>query len=606
MMMACKYADESQRTLYKKFPSTHYLSNPKNVDHLYLWSTFFRRNLHRVAIDYLGLKLHLYQVIILYFMGISQFIAIIASRSAAKSFIIAVYACCTCIVKPYSKIVLASGTKGQAKLIVTEKIKNELMNMSPTLRREIATIKDNQNEVIIVFRNGSTITVVCAGESGRGHRSTSLLREEYRQIDKEVDDSILSPFQIIRPAPYTIADPYKDMKEVQDEPVDIYISSSWFDNGHWMWGIADTALENMLTEKGGCLFAFDESITLKHNIKTMKQLKREKSKQDSLTWRIEFLNERVRENTHAFFTYEMLSKNQKLKKAFYPRLTIDVRQHKRNPHEIPKQEGEIRVVSCDMAFIQNKKNDNSIFICGRLLPETTTYTSSSGDKSIEVKQGYRKVISYIESVQGGDITKQAIRIRQLYEDFGADYIVLDSRNAGISIYDTLAKLLYDEERDCEYTPLSCMNDENIANRIKVAGAKPVIYVINASQKLNSDIAINMRNVLENQSIDFLINYNQASEEILSKMPEYLKSCELGIDEQTFYEKPYYETQELISEMVNLTYERKEQTGAIVVSEQGANRKDRYSSCSYLCFFAAQLEQDLLSDNSDYDYVPLFN
>ena len=605
-MMACKYADDIQKTLYKKFPSTHYLSNPKNVDHLYLWSTFFRRNLHRVAIDYLGLKLHLYQVIILYFMGISQFIAIIASRSAAKSFIIAVYACCTCIVKPYSKIVLASGTKGQAKLIVTEKIKNELMNMSPTLRREIATIKDNQNEVIIVFRNGSTITVVCAGESGRGHRSTSLLREEYRQIEKEIDDSILSPFQIIRPAPYAIVEPYKDMKEVQDEPVDIYISSSWFDNGHWMWDIADTALDNMLNEKGGCLFAFDESITLKHNIKTMRQLRREKSKQDSLTWRIEFLNERVRENTHAFFTYEMLSKNQRLKKAFYPRLAIDVRQHKRNPHDIPKQEGEIRVVSCDMAFIQNKKNDNSIFTCGRLLPETITYTSSSGDKSIEVKQGYRKVISYIESVQGGDITKQAIRIRQLFEDFGADYIVLDSRNAGISIYDTLAKLLYDEERDCEYTPLSCMNDENIANRIKVTGAKPVIYVINASQKLNSDIAINMRNVLENQSIDFLINYNQASEEILSKMPEYSKACELGVDEQTFYEKPYYETQELISEMVNLTYERKEQTGAIVVSEQGANRKDRYSSCSYLCYFASLLEQDLLSDNSDYDYVPLFN
>ena len=49
------------------------------------------------------------------------------------------------------------------------------------------------------------------------------------------------------------------MKEVQDEPVDIYISSSWFDNGHWMWDIADTALDNMLNEKGGCLFAFDES-----------------------------------------------------------------------------------------------------------------------------------------------------------------------------------------------------------------------------------------------------------------------------------------------------------------------------------------------------------
>ena len=59
-------------------------------------------------------------------------------------------------------------------------------------------------------------------------------------------------------------------------------------------------------------------------------------------------------------------------------------------------------------------------------------------------------------------------------------------------------------------------------------------------------------------------------------------------------------------MVNLTYERKEQTGAIVVSEQGANRKDRYSSWSYLCYFASLLEQDLLSDNSDYETCVFIN
>ena len=40
------------------------------------------------------------------------------------------------------------------------------------------------------------------------------------------------------------------------------------------------------------------------------------------------------------------------------------------------------------------------------------------------------MIPYMESVQGGDTTRQALRIRQLYEDFDADYIVLDLRNAG--------------------------------------------------------------------------------------------------------------------------------------------------------------------------------
>ena len=43
------YADENQKSLYKKFPSTHYLSNPNNVNNVLLWNTFFRRNLHRLS-----------------------------------------------------------------------------------------------------------------------------------------------------------------------------------------------------------------------------------------------------------------------------------------------------------------------------------------------------------------------------------------------------------------------------------------------------------------------------------------------------------------------------------------------------------------------------
>ena len=82
-----------------------------------------------------------------------------------------------------------------------------------------------------------------------------------------------------------------------------------------------------------------------------------------------------------------------------------------------------------MAFVENKKNDNSIYSCIRLLPESRKYSRDvSGD--IEIDSGYRRIVSYLESVQGGDIVRQAVRIRQLYEDFGADYIVLDTRNAG--------------------------------------------------------------------------------------------------------------------------------------------------------------------------------
>jgi hypothetical protein len=210
----------------------------------------------------------------------------------------------------------------------------------------------------------------------------------------------------------------------------------------------------------------------------------------------------------------------------------------------------------------------------------------------------------MEHVQGGDIVKQAVRIRQLYEDFEADYIVLDTRNGGITAYDLLARVMYDEERGFEYSPLACMNDDNIANRIKIEGAKPCIYAVNASQKLNSDIAIDFRSVLTSGKIDLLIPFEKAQEEILQNIKEYVSTPESEVQE--FYETPFLETQALIFETTALGFEKKEQTGAIVVHERSGNRKDRYTSVSYGSYFASQLEKDLVSNSSEYEFATFCN
>lgn len=603
-MKMSNYADENQIALYKKFPSKHYLSNQKNLLNTYAWITFFRRNVHRLAIDYLGILLYPYQALVLYLMGIGDFTNIIGSRSIAKSFLIALYSCCKAILYPNSMVVIASATVGQAELIVSKKIQDELMNASPQLRKEIKDIKRVNGKLKVFFHNGSTIVVVAALDTARGERSTLLIREENRMIDKKIDDSVLSPFQVTRFIPYIKLPPYDKMPELKEEPEDVYITSSWLDDGHWMWDIADNAFTDMLNNGTNYLLAFDESVVLKHGIKTKKQLERERKKLDSLSWRIEYLNERVKENTSAFFNYQELARQQRILRPFYPRKTIDVLSHKKNPHELPKQAGEIRIVACDMAFIQNSKNDNSIFSCMRLLPESVTHDIS--DKSLEISKGYRRQVPYIESVQGGDIDRQALRIRQLFEDFKADYIVLDTRNAGISVFDKLAKVMYDDERNVEYSPLSCMNDNNIAERIRIPDANPCIFVINAYQKLNSDIAIKFKMALRENKIDLLIPYNKAVEEQLPKLAEYTQAVSQSIDDQLFYEKPYIETQEFINETNNLVCERKDQTGIIVISEKGNNRKDRYTSISYGNYFASLLEQDLLSDDDNYDFVPLYN
>ena len=594
-----KYADEKQKALHQQFSNNTLLGDANFVAHFILWVTFWRRNLHRFATDYLGLSLKLYQTIMLYLMGINNTFVCIASRASAKSFVIAIYACCKAILYPQSSIVLCSGTKNQAKLLVSEKIEKELCSWSPVLKKEIKKITTNSNDVEVAFHNGSKIIVVVASDNARGYRATDIVREECRQIPKWIDDSVLSPFKFIRPAPYMSQKPYDKIKDLQEDATDIYISSSYFDNGSddtWMWEIVDLAFKDMLNDKPSCLLAFDETVALYFGIKKREDLLKEKVKQDRLTWLLEFKNCRLKENQAAFFTRKMFTQNQVNRQVFYPRTSFDFRAGKRNPYIIPKQKGEIRIVACDMAFVTKKGNDNSVFICMRLLPETKRYERvDMGD--LEISSGYRRIVPYIESIQGGDTNMQARRIRQLYEDFSGDYICLDTRNAGIAVYDALARVMYDEERNVEYSPLSCMNDDGIASRIKSEGAIPCIYAINAVQKLNSDIALDFRRVLEQHLIEFLIPYDIAKEEILPQNKDYLAAPD-G-ETQIFFERPFLETQVLINECVGLTYEKKD-TGVIVLRENSNAHKDHYSACSYSSWLSTLLEKDLFSDLQEYE------
>ena len=596
-MMTNYPADKNQLELYKKFPSTHYLSNPNNVLHIIAWCTFWRRNLHLFVRDYLKLKLYPYQQIAIYEMGISNFICMIASRNDAKSFIIALYACCRCILYPGTIFVIGSATKGQAKLMVSAKIQDELMEWSSALKSEISDISISINDINVKFRNSSKIVVYTANDNARGNRSHASCREEFRQIDKKIEDSVISPFQTVRNRPYMLNDFYGENKILQEDPVDIFISSSWISDGNWMWGIVDQSFNGMLKNDGSILLTFDESITLKHHLKTMKQMKREKKKQDPVTWKTEFLNLKVKDSMSSYFTYSMLMGRQVLKHVFYPRKTTDVRLGKKNKYAIPKLDNEVRVISCDIAFVAGAKNDNSVYSFVRGIPETMTYVND--DNIVEVTNGYRRQYPYIESNQIGDTTLQAIRIRQLFEDTDSDYIVLDCRNGGLQILYALQKVLYDEERGIEYKPISCMNNEEYAKTCSDPNAKKCIYAINATQNLNSDIAISFRKNLNEGKIDFLVNFNTAKEDILSSNKEYLVTTDL--DEQIEYERPFLETQAMISECAELQYEKMAQTGAIRISEQGNKRKDRYTSCSYANYFLDQLELDMLGSNSDYDF-----
>ena len=584
--------DQNQRQVSKKVRETSWLASDAHLQQFYLWNTYYRRNIHRFATDYFGLRLHIYQILILWAMSWSRLVVVIASRAAAKSYIIAIYSCCRAVLYPGSRIVLTSATRGQSQLIVSEKIKKELCDASPNLRREIAKISDNNNDVYVKFKNSSSIHTVTLSKNSRGNRSTVNVGEEAREIDIDVYNEVVNPFLIVRQAPFMLLPDYAGDEQFQENPCEIFISSS-IEESHWLYGLAKKAMTGMLKDDGQFFIAFDYSITLKHGIRTRNQLIDAKAKSDPITWMVEYENLVLRANSKAYFTYDLLKENQTLVRAFYPRRNEDVVNRVKNKYALPKQPGELRVVSCDIAAIDRSGNDNSSFSCLRLFEETS-YTADG-----RPEKDYRVQIPYVEAIRGQETKKQAIRIRQLYDDFDADFIVLDARNLGISIYDTLARVLYDDERGVEYKPLKCMNDETVANRIVSPNAEPKIFVVAASAKLNSEIAVNFKAMLLEHRVDLLVDKTNGIAEMSKYIPDYNG---LDADTQLFYERPYLETMLAVNEMINLVYEKMQATGLIRISEVGKNTKDRYTSISYGCYFVSQLARDLLNDTDEYDFA----
>jgi hypothetical protein len=278
------------------------------------------------------------------------------------------------------------------------------------------------------------------------------------------------------------------------------------------------------------------------------------------------------ESEKAFFKFADLEKNRVLPKAIYPKSFYPILRSKEFKFT-EKEEGEIRIVSCDISGMSSAKNNNdaSVFTILRLIPSKN-------------KISYDKYVCYMESMEGGHSQTQALKIRRLYDEFDCDYIVLDTQSFGLSIFDNLATNLYDKELNCEYPALNCINDEEMAKRCFIEDAPKVIYSIKADAKLNNDMHIHVRDELKRGKLRLLVNENESKESLVN-----LKGYnELPVEEQLKFTLPFVQVTLLINEMINL--ERVETNNDLIkLKEPSTKRKDRYSSLGYAVYIAKQLE-----------------
>lgn len=540
---------------------------------------YYRCNPHRFAKDYLHLDLRLFQKILLIMMNMCTTTVFIGSRGIGKTFLSAVFCVIRCILYPGTKICIASGTRGQS-INVLEKILLELRPNSPELAAEIddKQTKMNGTNAQLVFKNGSYIKVVTASDSARGNRATLLLLDEFRMIAKDIIDTILRKFLTQRRMPrYSeLTREQRDAEYAKEKNKIMFLSSAFFSD-HWSYTKCEDTGKFMIEEaKNQFICALPYQLSIKEGLLDADTVADEMAETDfsEIKFSMEYEALFWGNSDGSFFDFNSISKNRRIK---YPMLPDRLAAKIGNSQKVripPKQNGEKRILSADIALMSSKKHDNdasAIFI-NQLLPTKSGRYSSN--------------IVYCDSAEGMHTEDQALMIRRLYEEFQCDYIVLDCVGIGLGVYDSLVREMVDPENGEIYPALSCCNNPEMAERCTVKGADKVIWAIKGNPTLNSECAVLLREGFRSGKIRLLAT-EYDGEELLADLKGY---GSLNPPEKMELQMPYIHTTLLINEMVKLQHD--ESGGKIKIHEKSGMRKDRYSSLSYNFYVATQLESKL--------------
>lgn len=568
----------------KRFNKTPSSSQDKVNEGVGVWTSFYREHPHRFAKEYLGMSwMTRVQQLLLNIILSFTYSMIIASRGFGKTMIVAAAICVKAILYPGVEIVIAAGNRSQS-INVINKIIEIFMPASQNLQNEISAWKSTQAEAYVKFHNGSIVKVVTARDSARSARANWVICDEFVQIKKTVIDSVLRKFKAgqRRPGFYDIPK-YKDHpKEVNTET---YISSAHY-KYHYSWNRFKAFFKSMIKGENYVCMGFPYQLPVSEGYYPVEQIREEMQEDDfnSIKFSMEMDSLFFGENSNAFYSYTDLEINRVLDIPVYPPGFYAVLGDPKFKYK-PSENGEIRLIAMDIATQGGSKNDNTCYVVYSLKPNDSLQ--------------YERSIIYIEVLNGGHTEDQAIRLRQLFEDFEGDFVAIDTMGVGIGVFDCLVRELVDEERGKVYAPWTCVNDASMAERCKDPDAKPVIYSIKATAQMNNDMAVGFRDCLKRGKVRLLVSEIDGQETLLknkyyNKLPE---------EDKVMFQLPFYNTTMLINETINLSYEVV--GGKIKVSEPAGMRKDRYSAASMGNYVASFLERDILRPRSNINVLSGF-
>ena len=532
-----------------------------NTEEWIKFIAYYRKYIDKFCIEVLGLKLYLFQRLILRAMSRSSLCMLICCRGLGKSYLSAVFFVASCILYSNLKCGIASGQGQQARNVIIQKIKGELIN-NPAIAREIVfPIRTGSDDCSVLFKNGSEIRAIVLGrnqgDGARSWRFNYLLIDEARLVPDKIINDILIPMTKTR-RQSAIRHNQREKGKV------IFISSAYLKTSDLYKRFKYFVDKMAEGSKNHFVCALDYNVGIEAGIFDEDDIIEERNKPDSTLegFTYEYCGVFVGSSGDSYYPYDLTNRSRVLDRC-------ELHQPKKSTSEY--------IITHDVALSDAKDSDNACTHVIKLKPK------SNGS--------YTKELVYTKTHNGATLIEQRDFLRELYHlKFpNAIKIVIDMRGNG----EGLPSLFYenweytkDNGEIIEYPPLILDNDDKGKT---LNGAVPIIRGVTASNNSNNRMYTYCKACFENGTLRIL----KDSVEVADKY----KNKEITEEEFILYKQADY----LLSELSNIKQGETSYNNIVYERIDKGTKRDRATSLIYGLSVVLEMEENnRINLNDDYD------
>lgn len=482
--------------------------------------------------DVLGIKLNLYQCIMMRAAFRYDFTIFIMCRGLGKSWLSMLILVVFCLLNPNTLAGIIAPSFRQAKQVVQEKYKDSLCNLSPFLQQEEEDYKCSVQVAEIKFFNESKITGFPLGTDGakiRGARLHIVLVDEAAYVPKFIYEKVIKPMLVVK-RDYKVG-----QKEGEGANNKIILASTADRRSNWLYKVyVDWAKAMLEGDNKHFTMTLPYQVGLKCGLLERSNIEDAKKTMIESEFAMEYLGLFPRISEKAWVNYDDLMNCSDL-------LHIETK---------GVDEFEY-VMAVDVARIDGQ--DNTIMMIFKL-----HWFSDHVEADL----------IYIVPLNGASFSEQATQLRNLLRKFPKVIrIFMDTMTIGQGLTDELAKHYYNELEDEWYPPLIDMNDPVAMKNREVTGGVPIIYGFRATPEINHRCGYAIKNFTEKRWLH-LYAQNAGDDEHMKTGKDFT------VEEEKLLEETKATQEEVMLMETNGVY-----SGFVKFICKG-KRKDRWSALGY--------------------------